>query len=135
MNTTSADRSMPRPIAITDLEVQGVAEYKSISPTVIAEFVLPPSFEEWQRRLRARYGDKGADPRDIEKRMTTAIYELEEALKQPYYHFVVNESIEEAVAAADSIANHNDEFTTIDRSFRVWAESLLGELQQKSAVT
>jgi len=52
-------------IAITDMEVQGVAEYKAIAPKVIAEFILPPNFEEWQRRLHSRYGDEGADPADI----------------------------------------------------------------------
>jgi guanylate kinase len=116
-------------IAVTDLEVQGVVEYKNISAGVIAEFILPPNYDEWQRRLHARYGTTGADPADIAKRMKTAIAELEEALEQTYYHFVVNETLDEAVKAVDSIARHHDEFTTIDRSFRVWAERLLEELQ------
>lgn len=116
-------------IAITDLEVQGVAEYKALSPKVIAEFILPPDYSEWQRRLHARYGAKGADPADIQKRMKTAIAELEEALRQPYYHFVVNENLDEAVKAVDKIAHHNDEFTIIDRSFRHWAEQLLDDLR------
>lgn len=117
-------------IAVTDMEIQGVAEYKAISGNVIAVFILPPNYEEWQRRLRARYGTKGADPADIAKRMQTAIDELQEALARPYYHFVVNEKIEEAVAAVDSIAHHNDEFTQIDTSYRVWAERLLADLQK-----
>lgn len=119
-------------VAITDIEVNGVAEYKAISKNVIAVFVLPPNFKEWQRRLQARYGAKGADPVDIQKRMKTAISELEEALRQPYYHFVVNENLDEAVAATDSIARHHDEFTTIDTSFRVWAERLLEDLRSGS---
>jgi len=117
-------------IAITDIEVQGVAEYKAISGSVIAIFILPPSYEEWQRRLHARYGEKGVDPVDIAKRMQTAIAELEEALDKPYYHFVVNEKLDEAVRAVDSIAHHNDEFTTIDRSFPIWAEQLLEDLRR-----
>jgi len=116
-------------VAITDLEVQGVAEYKAISSSVIAEFILPPNYQEWQRRLHARYGTKEADPADIARRMQTAIAELKEALARPYYHFVVNEKLEEAVRAADSIARHHDEFTVIDTSFRVWAERLLEDLQ------
>lgn len=122
-------------IAITDLEIQGVAEYKTLSPNVIAEFILPPSYEEWQRRLHTRYGDKGADPADIDKRMRAAIRELEEALSQPYYHFVVNENLDEAVRAVDKIAHHHDEFTTVDRSFRHWAEQLLRDLQAGIAKT
>lgn len=117
-------------IAITDIEVQGVAEYKAIAPNVIAEFILPPDYTEWQRRLHARYGTKGADPADILRRMHTAIAELQEALARPYYHFVVNENLDEAVEAADSIAHHHDEFTTVDRSFQVWAERLLEDLQK-----
>lgn len=117
-------------VAITDIEVQGVAEYKAISPAVIAEFILPPNYQEWQHRLYARYGKKGADPADIARRMQTAIFELKEALAQPYYHFIVNEDVDQAVRAADSIAHHNDEFTIIDSSFRIWAERLLDDLQK-----
>ncbi len=119
-------------IAITDLEVQGVAEYKALSPNVVALFILPPDYAEWQRRLHARYGVQGADPADITKRMRTAIAELEEALRQPYYHFVVNANIDEAVGAVDKIAHRattGDEFTTVDRSFQHWAEQLLEDLQ------
>jgi guanylate kinase len=116
-------------IAITDLEVQGVAEYKAISSNVIAVFLLPPNYAEWMRRLQARYGEKGIDPADLEKRKQAAILELTEALQQPYYHFVINEDLEEAVVAVDSIAHHNDKFSQIDRSYRVWAERLLEELR------
>jgi guanylate kinase len=117
-------------VAITDIDVHGIAAYKAIAPTVIAEFILPPNYAEWQRRLRARYGSAGADPADLAKRMHTAIAELEEALDKPYYHFVVNEDLDEAVKAADSIARHHDEFTQIDRSYRVWAERLLEDLRK-----
>jgi len=116
-------------IAITDLEVQGVEEYKTIADSVIATFILPPNYQEWQRRLQARYGDKGADPADMQKRMKTAIAELKEALAKPYYHFVVNDNLNEAVTAVDKIAHRKGQFTTVDRSFRVWAEQLLEDLQ------
>lgn len=116
-------------VALTDLEVQGVAEYKAISDEVIATFILPPSYQEWQRRLQARYGDN-ADSTDMQKRMQTAIAELKEALSKPYYHFVVNDNLEEAVIAIDKIAHRHNEFTVVDRSFRVWAERLLDDLQK-----
>lgn len=115
-------------IAITDIEVQGVAEYKAISRNVTALFILPPSFEEWQRRLRSRYGEKGADPADIQKRMSTAISELDEALEKPYYHFIVNDNLNEAVNAANKISHSNDSFDRVDRSFRAWAEKLREDL-------
>lgn len=116
-------------IAVTDIEVQGVAEYKAISDGVIAEFILPPSYDEWQRRLMNRYGDKGPDVADIAKRMDTAIGELEEALAKEYYHFVINEDLDEAVRIVDRIAHKNDAFNQIDKSYHVWAEQILADLR------
>lgn len=115
-------------IAVTDIEVQGVAEYKAISENVIAEFILPPSYDEWQRRLLSRYGDKGPDAADLAKRMDTAICELKEALSKEYYHFVINEDIDEAVRIVDRIAHKHDAFNQIDRSYHVWAEQILADL-------
>ncbi|HEX8227670.1 MAG TPA: hypothetical protein VF572_07420 [Candidatus Saccharimonadales bacterium] len=106
--TSSAEISQAKregKIALTDLDVQGVAEYMAMSEYVTALFVLPPDYEEWQRRLYARYGEHQAEPADIAKRMQTATSELEEALKQPYYHFIVNNDLHEAVATADLIAH------------------------------
>lgn len=121
-------------IAITDLEVQGVAEYKEISSNVIAIFILPPSFTEWQRRLQSRYGDGGFDPLDMAKRMATAILELEEALDKPYYHFVINDDLEKAVTVADKIAHNHDEFNVKDESAHAQAEQLLADLRDSLKV-
>lgn len=120
-------------IAITDLDVQGVAEYKAISPHVIAVFVVPPSFEEWERRLSARYGAAGLDETELHTRMKTATKELEEALKQPYYHFVINEDLERAVEAVDKIAHNHDEFNTVDNSIHDHVAQLLCALEAKLA--
>jgi guanylate kinase len=116
-------------IAITDLEVQGVAEYKAISANVIAEFILPPNFDEWQRRLHARYGAAGADPADMDRRMRTAITELEEALSKPYYHFVINDDLDTAVAKVDKIAHNHDTFTPVDDTVHQQAAQLLQDLR------
>lgn len=120
-------------IAITDLEVQGVAEYKAISANVIAQFILPPDFDEWQRRLHARYGASGADPADIARRMHTAIAELQEALSRPYYHFVINDDLERAVETVDKIAHNHDAFNVKDDALRDQAATLLRDLQSHVA--
>ncbi len=122
-------------IAITDLEIQGVAEYKAIAPHVIALFILPPDYEEWQRRLYARYGLDEADPIDIQKRMDTAVIELEEALSQPYYHFIINTDLHKAVETAAKIAGGDDSFNKIDDSVRRQAETLLLNIRQNSTNT
>lgn len=91
-------------IAVTDIEVQGVAEYMTIAPKVHAIFVLPPSYEVWQERLKNRYEGK-IDPEDIKRRMQTAKHELQEALQKDYFRFVINDDLDQAVEAVNTIAN------------------------------
>lgn len=55
-------------IAVTDVDVQGVDEYKNISSSVKAVFVLPPSYEEWISRLKNRYETKETYLHDWPKR-------------------------------------------------------------------
>ncbi len=90
-------------IAVTDIEVQGVAEYMVISSEVCAIFILPPSYEVWQERLKNRY-EGVTDPEDIKRRMQTAQHELHEALQKDYFRFVINDDLEQAVEAVDAIA-------------------------------
>jgi guanylate kinase len=92
-------------IALTDIEVQGVTEYKSIAPNVQAIFVLPPSYEVWQQRLKSRYKESDISPTDIMRRMQTADAELREALQKDYFRFVVNDDLDTAVTAVDAIAH------------------------------
>ena len=118
-------------IAITDVDVQGVAEYKAISGNVIAVFLMPPNYTEWQRRLHARYGSRGVDPKDMRVRMESAIKELEVALSADYYHFVVNEHVDLTAAIVDKIAHNRDEFNAIDTAVRNIARDLALDLREK----
>ncbi len=113
-------------IALTDMEVQGVAEYESISSNVIALFILPPSYEVWQQRLKQRY-DGDADPEDIKRRMQTAKHELEEALHKKYFRFVINDDLDQAVEVADAIA-HGAPAGQESETARALAQDLLSKL-------
>lgn len=113
-------------IAVTDIEVQGVAEYMAISSAVKAIFVLPPSYEVWQQRLKKRYeGD--ADPEDIKRRMQTAKQELHEALQKDYFRFVINDDLNQAVGTAGSIA-HGAPAGKESNDARELAQALLNRL-------
>lgn len=94
-------------IAISDIEVQGVAEYRAVSDKVIPIFILPPSYEAWQERLNSRYGEQKIDEEDIAKRMQTAKLELKEALEKDYFEYVVNDDLEAAIKTVDEIAKVN----------------------------
>lgn len=114
-------------IAVSDIEVQGVAEYKNVADNVIPIFLLPPDFDTWQKRLMFRYGDQAANPEDIKKRMQTAKIELQEALDKDYFEFVVNDNLEDTIRIVDEIAHglHSDKKNQVARQI---AEDLKNRL-------
>lgn len=93
-------------IAVADVEVQGVAEYKALNPNVLAVYLLPPSYKVWLQRLQARYAGHEIDQADMRRRMETAVYELEHALSTDYFSFVVNDDLDDTVHLVDRLA-HN----------------------------
>lgn len=83
-------------IAMTDIEVQGVAEYKQIDPNVVAIFLLPPNFAVWQARLQRRYGDV-TDVADYRYRLQTGLDELDQLLNTDHYIPLINDDLDETV--------------------------------------
>lgn len=114
--------------AIADVTVLGVDKYKKISDSVIAIFVLPPSFKEWQRRVRLRFDSEKAFLEDWPNRRESAIMELQKALSAPYYHFVINENINDAVAACRKIIASGNVFHRKDEEMRQLAQQLLDDI-------
>lgn len=115
-------------IATTDIDVQGVDEYKKISQKVVAIFILPPSYQEWRRRLRARYSTEAEFTEEWRRRYPGAIQELTHALEVPYYHFVINDNLDEAVRIVGEIAKKPDVYNRKDDEARLAARDLLDEL-------
>jgi guanylate kinase len=107
--------------------VQGVVEYESIDPNVQAIFILPPSYEAWQNRLKSRYEESDISPEDIKRRMRTADAELQEGLQKNYFRFVINDDLDKAVAAVDAIA-HGVAADNGPEAARKLAEELLAKL-------
>jgi len=115
-------------VAVTDLDVQGVAEYKAISEDVIAIFIIPPSYDEWLQRLKRRYTTEEEFMREWPKRRDSAISELKKALEVSYYHCVINDDIDRAVEVAAEIAQRDDVFTRKDDEARIVARDLLHQI-------
>lgn len=114
--------------AITDIDVQGVSEYKAVSDKVVAIFVIPPSYEEWRRRLERRYTTHEEFLHEWPKRRESAIKELRRALELPYYHCVVNDDLDRAVEVTAEIAARPDIFTRKDDEARLLARDLLRKI-------
>lgn len=116
-------------IAVTDIDVQGVDEYKNISRDVIAIFILPPSYAVWRERLQKRYETIEAFEKEWPKRRASAIMELEKALFVPYYHFIINDDLDRSVRIVDEIAHQDDLFNRKDDEARLLARDILDEIQ------
>lgn len=115
-------------IALTDVDVQGVAEYKTVSDQVVAIFIIPPTYKEWIRRLKHRYTTEEEFLHEWPKRKESAIKELQRALELPYYHCVINDDLDRAVEVTAEIARRPDTFTRKDDEARLAARDLLRQI-------
>ncbi len=115
-------------IAVTDVDVQGVSEYKAVSSEVVAIFVVPPSYDIWIERLKRRYATNEEFLHEWPKRRDSAIKELTRALEVPYYHCVINDDLARAVAVTADIARRPDTFTRKDDEARLIARDLLQQI-------
>jgi guanylate kinase len=84
---------------VLEIDVQGAAQVKEKLPESVAIFILPPSRQELERRLRSRGMD--ADE-EISRRLAKAKGEIE--LAEKFYDFcVVNDEVERAGREAQAI--------------------------------
>jgi len=83
---------------VLNIDVQGGLNIRRVYPQSLLVFVLPPSMEELERRLRRRATDS---PEQVEARLRRAIEEIQ--LVSSYDAVVVNGVLAEAVAELDAI--------------------------------
>jgi guanylate kinase len=84
---------------VLEIDVQGAAQVKEKLPESVAIFILPPSREELERRLRSRGQDSDEE---IARRLARARAEIEAFGK--YYDFcVINHDVEEAGREVEAI--------------------------------
>jgi guanylate kinase len=70
-------------IAVTDIELEGVHNVMKVKPNTFAVMILPPSFEEWQKRLAHR---GVMTPTEKSRRMETAYKIFQDGSVENYYH-------------------------------------------------
>ena len=78
--------------ALLKIDVQGAIEVMRLRPDAVTVFILPPSTEELERRIRGRGTD---DDATIGKRLVNATREL--ALAGRYQHQIVNDDVDQVV--------------------------------------
>jgi len=77
---------------LLELEVKGALSIKKVYPHAIMIYLLPPSLDELEKRLRAR---KTESELDFQKRIERAKMEL--SLKEKFDYFIVNNNLNTAI--------------------------------------
>jgi guanylate kinase len=83
---------------LLDIDVQGARKVKNVYPDSVSVFLVPPSWQELQRRLASRATD---GPEIIRRRLANAKREIEAIIGYDYY--VVNRDVNEALAELSAI--------------------------------
>ncbi len=86
------EEKLTRGNVILDIEPNGAFQVRKARPDATLIFIVPPSMEELERRLRSR-GD--TDEAQIKLRTARVAWEMEQS--KQYDHIVVNDQVEDCV--------------------------------------
>ena len=92
-----AEEKMEHGSVLLDIEPNGAKQVKQAAPEALLVFIMPPSVEELERRLRGR-GDTSEE--QIAMRMERAVWEMEQ---RTWYDYIVVNDL--ADRCADEILN------------------------------
>ena len=81
-----AEEKMQSGSVLLDIEPNGASQVKKAAPDAVLVFIMPPSMEELENRLRGR-GDTPED--QIAMRLELAVWEMEQ--RHWYDHVVIND--------------------------------------------
>ncbi len=85
---------------ILEIDVQGALQVKKNKPEAVSVFIMPPSIEVLEKRLRGR----GTDEEEvIQKRLAIAINEIKQAEK--YDYIVINDELNDCINDIKTIIN------------------------------
>lgn len=95
-------------ICVLDIEIEGVKQIKRTDLNPLLVFVMPPSIEELERRLRGRNTEH---EEALKKRLETAIKEIEFGQEPGNFHItILNDNLDKAYSELrDFIAKNIDD--------------------------
>ena len=92
---------------LLDIDTQGALQVMEKAPDAVSVFILPPSFQELERRLRGRQTETEAD---IQRRLGNARHEVK--LLPRYTYALVNDDLDLACQTLESIVRAEKQKTT-----------------------
>ncbi len=115
-------------IAIDEVYYVGVDNIKKVKSDAFILFILPPSYDEWMKRLLKR-GNMTTD--EVKNRLESAELELESTVHREYYQYVVNDDLAEAVKTVRRIAEDGEYSKQEHQAGKDLAWELLSRVKQQ----
>lgn len=85
---------------INEVARKGVVTIRRAKPNATFFFVVPPSYEIWLERLTKR---EVMSSDELSNRKNSAVTEIDEALRAPDFHFVINDTVERAAGIITAV--------------------------------
>lgn len=112
-------------VAVADVDIGGIGNIMGAKPDAVALAVLPPSFEEWQRRLLGR----GAmDTEQLRRRLETAARIFAAASEDARLTLIVNDNIDHAVEKVRQVVEQG----AISPEYQAQARALAQRLREET---
>ena len=119
-------------IPINEVDAGGTVNIYRTKPDTQFFFIVPPSYKEWMRRLRAR---ETMSAEELSNRVKTAIKVLKVGLENEHFTFVINDSSQESARMIDEQVTSGKTNEAHNREVREIAKVILAELEQSKAST
>lgn len=96
-------------VPITEVDLQGTVNILKTKPDTLMIFVVPPSYDEWIRRITAR---EEMSEQEFANRMATAQKILSSVLSSDAYKFVINDTLQKTASRVNELVKggkHSEE--------------------------
>lgn len=114
-------------IPISDFEFGGANAVAEAKPDATIIGLLPPSYEEWMRRLKGR---EEMHEDELVNRLKTAEIVITNMLSKSYFKFVINNTVEQCAEDVHYIVMHPHEENRESEYARTVANDLLSQVKE-----
>jgi guanylate kinase len=111
---------------IIEIDIDGCDHLKKYAPLARQIFILPPSYEEWMRRIRHR-GPMNEE--ELNRRLKSAAQEITLALQKPYFTFIVNKDLKQTAQEIDDFMQGIVPSSELQNQVKSLAQKLIEEIR------
>lgn len=115
-------------ISIIEAEFGGVHNIATSKPDAFVIGLLPPSYAEWIRRFQGR---EAIHEQEFKNRLQTAEKVLGNMLREPYFKFVINRTVEQCAADIRAIVEDDNYDDSHKQAGREVAQEILDRVKLK----